>query len=435
MSIDLSITKNQAGNDIYELIKKLFPICRCITGNGVRESLKIIKEVISELEIHEVPSGTQVFDWTVPKEWNIRDAFIKNSKGEKIVDFKKSNLNVVHYSVPIHKNISLKELKDHLYTLPDQPDLVPYKTSFYNEAWGFCMPHNKYLKLEEDEYEVYIDSTLEEGSLTYGELFLKGNSEKEILFSSYICHPSMCNDNLSGMCLLAFVAKSLLNLKTKYSYRFLFIPETIGAITWLSLNENKLSNIQCGLIATCLGDSGPSTYKKTKAGNALMDKAVEKVLVDCGESFEVVDFSPIGSDERQFSSPGFNIPVGNLTRTPYCEFPEYHTSADNLDFVDPDSLQNTYEKYMKTIFVCEKNDTYLNLYPKGEPQLGRRGLCRTIGGLPRNDSTQSAIVWVLNLSDGTHSLLDIAIRAKLRFEDVLQAASSLMNANLIKKLD
>lgn len=435
MSIDLSITKNQAGNDIYELIKKLFPICRCITGNGVRESLKIIKEVISELEIHEVPSGAQVFDWIVPKEWNIRDAFIKNSKGEKIVDFKKSNLNVVHYSVPIHKNISLKELKDHLYTLPDQPDLVPYKTSFYNEVWGFCMPHNKYLKLEEDEYEVYIDSTLEEGSLTYGELFLKGNSEKEILFSSYICHPSMCNDNLSGVCLLAFVAKNLLNLKTKYSYRFLFMPETIGAITWLSLNENKLSNIQCGLIATCLGDSGPSTYKKTKAGNALIDKAVEKVLFDCGQPFEVVDFSPIGSDERQFSSPGFNIPVGNLTRTPYCEFPEYHTSADNLDFVDPDSLQNTYEKYMKTIFVCEKNDTYLNLNPKGEPQLGRRGLCRTLGGLPRNDSIQSAIVWVLNLSDGTHSLLDIAIRSKLRFEDVLQAAYSLMNANLIKKLD
>jgi aminopeptidase-like protein len=285
------------------------------------------------IRVHEVPTGTQVFDWTVPKEWNIKDAFVKNAIGEKVIDFQNSNLHVVNNSVPVRSVVSLEELKKHLYTLPEHPEWIPYRTSYYKETWGFCLSHNKYLELKEGDYEVCINSTLEVGSLTYGELCLKGERDDEILISAHACHPSLANDNLSGVCLATMLAKELRSKSHKYSYRFLFIPGTIGAITWLCLNEASLNKIKHGLVITGMGDSGNITYKKSRRGNATIDRAACHVLKHSGQACQIVDFSPYGYDERQFCSPGFNLPVGRLSRTPFREYPEYHTSADNLEFI------------------------------------------------------------------------------------------------------
>lgn len=426
--------KEEIGKNMYELINRLYPICRSITGNGVRETLRIIKE-FTPIEIHEVPTGTKVFDWIVPREWNINDAYVKNSKGEKIIDFKKSNLHVLGYSVPIKKNMRLDELKNHLFTLPDHPNWIPYLTSYYQENWGFCITHKQYEQLTDDTYEVVIDSSLENGSLTYGEFYIKGRKKEEILFSCYVCHPSMCNDNLSGVALLTFLAKNLMEMETEYSYRFLFIPETIGAITWLCLNENNIATIKYGLVATCVGDRGNSTYKKTRKGDSIIDKVSEKVLIESGEIYEIIDFFPSGSDERQFSSPSFNLEVGSLVRTIYNKFAEYHTSADNLDFVDPKSLENSLRKYLDIIFILENNHTYKNLNPKCEPQLGRRGLYEMIGSQKGARLDELAILWVLNLSDGNHSLLDIAIRSKMNFIQIKNAADALFSKKLLEKIN
>ena len=427
----------EQGKEIYNLIEKLFPICRSITGDGVRETLKIIKEHIP-IDIIEVPSGTKVFDWTVPKEWNIDYAYIKNAKGEKIIDFQKSNIHVLNYSIPINKKIHLRELKDHLHTLPDYPDWIPYLTSYYKEDWGFCLSHNQYNMLEEDIYEVVISSNLKEGSLTYGELYIEGKLKEELLLTSYICHPSLCNDNLTGPCVLAFLAKELIKLKEeknlKYSYRILFIPETIGAISWLSANEDKVPNIKCGLVLTCVGDPGNSTYKKTREGNAYIDKVVEKVLIDSGDPFKLIDFFPSGSDERQFSSPGFNIPTGSLLRTIYGEFPEYHTSADDLNFIKPKFLANSFKKYRDIFFILENNAKYENLNPKCEPQLGKRGLYSSIGGVKTDENDRMAIFWILNLSDRDHSLLEIAVRSKLSFGFIKIIADVLIKHKLLKEI-
>lgn len=419
--------------EMFELMQRLYPICRSITGNGVRETLRIIKEHIP-IEIREVPSGTGVFDWTVPKEWNIKDAYIKDAKGEKIVDFRKFNLHVLNYSVAVHQKMPLAQLKKHLFTLPDYPEWIPYLSSYYEENWGFCMSQRQYDKLEDQTYEVVIDSTLQAGHLTFAELFIKGEREEEVLFSCYICHPSLCNDNLSGIVLLTFLIKRLLKNDLKYSYRFLFIPETIGAITWLSLNEDKVSKIKHGLVVTCVGDPGKSTYKKSRDGNAVIDKVVQKVLIDSQDEYKILDFFPSGSDERQFCSPGFNLPVGSLMRTPYNCFPEYHTSADNLSFVSPEYLADSFEKYMKVILILENNVSYLNLNPKCEPQLGKKGLCSMTGGRKRSDPSRLALLWVLNMSDGKNSLLDISYRSGLSFEQIKDAADSLFAAGLLKKV-
>ena len=334
----------EIGNQIYKLVKRLYPICRSITGEGVRQTHRIIGEYIP-LRTHEVPTGTQVFDWKVPKEWNIRDAYIRNSNGEKIIDFQQSNLCVLNYSVPINARMSLNELKPHLHTLPEQPDVTPYLTTYYNEDWGFCLSHNQFLQLEEGTYEVFIDSSLTDGSLTYSECYLQGEQTKEVLISCYTCHPSLCNDNLSGVALATFLAKQLSSLNLRYSYRFLFLPETIGAITWLCLNTDNISNIRHGIVSTCIWDSGGFTYKKSRQGNADIDNIVMHVLKHSGTDYKVVDFFPWGSDERQFCSPGFNLPVGSLMRTPYAQFPQYHTSADNLNFVQPEYLADSFSKY------------------------------------------------------------------------------------------
>jgi len=440
------------GTEMYDMIVKLYPICRSITGDGVRKTLDIISEQIP-LEKYEITTGTEVFDWTIPKEWNIKDAYVKKSNGEKIINFQKSNLHVLNYSVPVHKTVSLSELKDHLFTLPNQPELIPYRTSYYHENWGFCIPYNQFLQLEEDEYEVIIDSTLEDGSLSYGEYFVKGESDDEVLFSCYTCHPSMCNDNLSGVVLLTFLAKHLKNLSLQYSYRFLFIPETIGAIAWLCRNEHNIKKIKHGLVATCVGDPGILSYKKSRRGNTEIDQTVIDVLKNSGDDYKIMDYEPIGSDERQFCSPGFNLPVGTLQRTSPPNFPEYHTSADNTSFVQPKYLADSFSKYFKVILKLEENfgkfysknneeelpeidskndQVFLNLSPKCEPKLDKTGLFRKIGGEKYNDAL--TILWVLNYSDGKHSLRHISLRSGIDFKQIKQTAKLLHEKKLLKRI-
>jgi aminopeptidase-like protein len=420
------------GQDIYALITVLFPICRSITGNGARKTLNVIRQHIP-LEIHEVASGTPVFDWTVPKEWNIHNAYVKNSKGEKIIDFKKSNLHVLNYSIPVNTKVSLTALKGHLYTMSDHPDWIPYRTSYYKENWGFCLSYNQFKDLKEDQYEVVIDSTLKDGSLTYGEYVVKGRTADEVLLSCHICHPSLCNDNLSGVALMTFLAKHLSTRSLRYSYRFLFIPGTIGSITWLSLNEEKVSRIRHGLVAACLGDSGGFTYKKSRQGDAEIDRVVCHVLRTLGKKHEILDFSPFGYDERQFCSPGFDLPVGCFMRTPHGRYPEYHTSADNLAFVHSDQLSESFKMMLAVFHVLENNVKYLNQNPKCEPQLGRRGLYQAIGGPNDGKTRELAMLWVLNMSDGRNSLLDISERSGIPFETIKEAAHDLREKELLKE--
>jgi len=429
-----SIDNNDVGKEMYGLIEELYPICRSITGNGARQSLDILKKHIP-LTIQEIPTGTQVFDWTVPKEWNVKDACIKNSKGDKVIDFQDSNLHVVNYSVPIRKEMTLAELKDHLHTIPEYPDWIPYRTSYYKETWGFCLSHNQFLKLEDDDYEVLIDSSLKDGHLTYGEYYLSGRNGDEILISCHICHPSLCNDNLSGIAVSTFLAKYLSPLSLKFSYRFLFIPGTIGSITWLSLNESNVSKIKHGLVLACVGDSGRYTYKKSRLGNAEIDRIVMNILKHSGEENKAIDFSPYGYDERQYCSPGFNLPVGCFMRTPYGEYPEYHTSADNLDFVQPGYLAASFSMLLSILSVIESNDRYLSLNSKCEPQLGKRGLYDHLGGRADSKARQLSMLWVLNLSDGNHTLLDISDRSGLDFSLIKNAADSLADSGLITVMD
>lgn len=426
------IDLNQPGKEMYQLMSELYPICRSITGNGVRETLDKIKKIIP-IEVHEVASGTKVFDWTVPKEWNIKDAYVKNSKGEKIIDFKKSSLHVLNYSVPIQKKVSLRELKEHLFTLPEHPEWIPYRTSYYSENWGFCISHNQYITLKEDTYEVCIDSSLENGHLTYGEYYIKGAIADEVLISTHICHPSLCNDNLSGIVLTTLLAKYLSQASLRYSHRFLFIPGTIGSITWLCLNEPKVSKIKHGLVVVCVGDSGGFTYKKTRQRNADIDKVVAHVLKHSNNEFEIIDFFPYGYDERQYCSPGFDLPVGCLMRTPHGQFPEYHTSADDLDFVKPENLAISFSTYLTVLNILENNKKYLNQNPKCEPQLGKRGLYHKIGGHDDSKAFQLAMFWILNLSDGRNSLMDISERAKLGFDLIKGAADTLAEHGLLKE--
>lgn len=411
------------GRAIHALISELYPICRSITGDGLRHTLARLQQEVP-LQTHEVPSGTQVFDWTVPREWNIRDAYVKNSRGERVIDFRRHNLHVVNYSVPVRGKMSLAQLRPHLHTLPGQPDLIPYRTTYYSPTWGFCLPHRQLEQMAEDEYEVCIDSTLEDGHLSYGEYLLEGASADEVLVSCHACHPSLCNDNLSGVALAALLAKHMAQTPLHYSYRFLFIPGTIGSITWLALNEDKARAIRHGLVLTCLGDRGSFTYKKSRRGNAPIDSAAEHVLGHLSRESTILEFSPYGYDERQYCSPGFNLPVGCLMRSHHGEFPQYHTSADNLDFVEPAALAESFATILSIFSVLEHNRTYRNLNPKCEPQLGKRGLYEATGGA-HIKQLQMAMLWVLNLSDGHSSLLAIARRSGLAF-DIISAAADLL---------
>lgn len=419
------------GDTAYKLIERLFPICRSITGNGVRQTLLAIQDII-DLDIVEVPSGTEVLDWEIPDEWNINDAWVLDPNGEKIIEFEKSNLHVLNYSEPVDKEISLSELKQHIYTLPDRPDLIPYRTSYYTKQWGFCMAHKQFENLKEGTYHVKIDSTLQPGALTYGEYFIPGKSEKEVLVSCHICHPSLCNDNLSGIAMAVYWAKHLAAQDLSFSYRFLFIPGTIGSIAWLSKNEDSLHKIEHGLVLALLGDPSPFHYKKTRRDKAEIDKILT-YLLQFEEHAEIRDFVPYGYDERQFCSPGFNLPVGCISRKPFAEFPEYHTSADNLDFVKPEKLEESLELLFKISDIIESNKKWINLKPKGEPSLGKLGLNNEMSGQSGQKKHQMAMLWILNMSDGNFSILDIAMLSGIKFGVLRHAAGDLYNAGLLKE--
>jgi aminopeptidase-like protein len=419
------------GEELYAFMRRLFPICRSITGDGLRETLAIIGEHIP-LSIHEVASGTKVFDWTIPREWNITDAYVKDARGRRVIDFGQSNLRVVNYSAPVHRKMALAELKHHLHALPEHPDWIPYRTSYYNESWGFCLTQRELDSLKEEEYEVMIASSLQDGALTYGECLIPGATDEEILLYTHTCHPSLCNDNLSGIAVATYLAKIIASRPNRYTYRLVFGPGTIGSITWLACNEAQLGRIRHGMVVALVGDAGPFSYKKSRSGAAEIDRMAIQVLRHWRTPHQILEFTPYGYDERQFCSPGINLPVGRLTRSPNGAYREYHTSADNLDFVHAGQLQDSLEVCLRILGGLEANRVYLNTHPKGEPQLGRRGLYRKTGGQQDVGLRELALLWVLNLSDGQHSLLDIAERADLPMQTIVEAAGDLEGCALLR---
>ncbi|MBN2308489.1 MAG: DUF4910 domain-containing protein [Candidatus Hydrogenedentes bacterium] len=424
---------------MHEFARSLFPICRSITGPGFRETMARVEERIP-VEVHEVPSGTAAFDWVVPREWRIRDAYVKDAGGCRVIDFQECNLHVVGYSVPVQARMTLDELRPHLHTLPDKPDWIPYRTSYYTDAWGFCLTQRALDALIEStaegaEFEVCVDSTLEDGALTYAECLLPGSSTEEVLISCHACHPSLANDNLSGMAVAVALAQLLGGVARRYSYRFVFIPGTIGSIVWLSRNEEAAARIRHGLVIANVGDPGDLHYKKSRRGDAEIDRAVGYVLGLHARRHVIEEFSPYGYDERQYCSPGFDLPVGSLTRTPFGRYPEYHTSADNLDFIEPAALEDSLAAYLRVFEVLEGNGRYVNRLPKCEPQLGKRGLYRAIGTTPGDRTPEMALLWVLNQSDGEHTLLDIAVRSGLPFAAIRTAADALLEHGLLGESD
>ena len=412
------------------MIHALYPICRSITGDGVRQTLAAVSSVI-DLQIHEVPSGTQAFDWTVPAEWNIHGGWIANMNGEKIVDFANNNLHVLNYSEPVDRVVSNEELQKHLFSIPDRPDWIPYRTSYYNRNWGFCVTHKQAETLKDEQYRVVIDSTLTDGSLTYGEYVVQGQSAEEVLITTHVCHPSLCNDNLSGIALLTELARRLTVSKPYFTYRFLFIPGTIGSIVWLSRNPDVVPRIRNGLVVVCVGDSGEFSYKKSRRGDTEVDRAALNVLQTCRDSHKVIEFYPYGYDERQFCSPGFNLAVGSLSRTTHGEYPEYHTSADNLEFVSATALTESLDVYLRVIEVLENNRTFINLKPHCEPQLGKRGLYGALGAIDAQPIDVMTLLWILNLSDGEASLLDIAERSGIPFRELVSGVNALLDSDLL----
>ena len=444
-----------AGAAMHEWIARAYPICRSITGDGVRRTLELAREIVP-LEVHEVPSGTAALDWTVPPEWNVREAWIAGPDGRRVVDLADHTLHLMGYSVPVRARMGRAELDAHLHSLPDQPELIPYRTSYYREAWGFCLPHRVREALPDGEYEVAIDSTLDpEGSLSYGELFLPPTTgagaadpaaAREVLISCHVCHPSLANDNLSGLAVTLWLARALSAVERRLGWRFVWIPGTIGAIVWLARNRERAGRIAHGLVAANLGDPGRFHYKKSRRGDATIDRAVVHLLAGrAGEAAAgetgvveapvIEDWVPYGYDERQYCSPGFDLPVGSLTRTPWGRYPEYHTSADDLSLVRPGALAGSLGLYLEVAAMLEANRTYRNLSPYGEPQLGRRGLYAATGGGGEGRERQLALLWVLNLADGGHDVLAIAERSGLPFARVEQAARDLAAAGLLEEVE
>ncbi|MEU5622449.1 DUF4910 domain-containing protein [Streptomyces tendae] len=421
----------QYGEEMYALVERMYPLCRSITGDGVRATLQIVDEYIP-LHVHEVPTGTQVLDWTVPKEWNIRDAYVADAAGRRVVDFASSSLHVLGYSTPVSATMPLAELRPHLHTLPDHPSWVPYRTSYYQPEWGFCLAQETLDALPEGDYEVRIDSTLEDGHLTYAEHVVPGRVPDEVLVSCHTCHPSLANDNLAGIAVATFLARELAERNPYYTYRFVFAPGTIGAITWLARNRERVERVEHGLVLACAGDPGQLTYKQSRRGDAEIDRVLRHVLSASQRPHRVTEFTPYGYDERQYCSPGFDLGVGSLTRTPYAGYPEYHTSADDLDFVSPAAMADTLAVCREAFAVLDRNRRYVNLSPYGEPQLGRRGLYDSLGGRSDAKQAQMAMLWVLSLADGEHGLLDVAERSGLPFDTVAAAADALHGAGLIK---
>jgi aminopeptidase-like protein len=422
---------------MWGFVERAYPICRSLTGDGVRSTLALLGERI-QLVVHEVPTGTRVLDWTIPREWNASGATLSGPRGETVADFADCNLHLVSYSVPVRASLDLEELRPHLHSLPDHPDWIPYRTSYYRETWGFCLPHRRLESLEPGRYEVRIDTVLEDGALTYGECWIPPTAPRvgahEVLLSAHVCHPSLANDNLSGIAVLMGLAESLARRpQRRFGYRFLFAPGTLGAITWLARNPDARARVAAGLVAANLGDTGAFHYKRSRRGDASIDRAVAVALRDRGGEHRLEDFVPFGYDERQYGSPGVDLPVGSLTRTPWGRYPEYHTSADDLSLISPERLGESLALYLAVIDVLEGDRTYLNLCPVGEPQLGRRGLYGTLGGATAGRDDELALLWVLNQSDGRHSLLDIAERSGLPFAKLRRAADRLLEAVLIRE--
>lgn len=417
------------GTALYELVRELYPLGRSITGDGVRQTLDRLGKV-AQLTIHEVPSGTPVLDWEVPAEWNLRSAWIEGPDGHRIVDAASHNLHVVGYSTPVQGEFSLDELQSHLHSDPARPEVIPYRTSYYAPAWGFCLPHRQRAALPEGRYRVCIDATLAPGSLSYGEAVIPGASSDEFLIYTHTCHPSLANDNASGMAVCAFLARWLASAPRRLSYRVVFGPGTIGSITWLARNRDVVPKIVGGLVLALVGDAGPLVYKRSWSGTSVIDRAAEAWLRRERPGSRFLDFSPWGYDERQFGSPGYRLPVGRLTRSAEEGYPQYHSSADNLDIVGPESLADALEAVQAIFSLVEANRPLRNLAPFGEPQLGRRGLYRSLGG-PASPELQRALLWILALGDGDHDLVDAFSRSGLPLGAVLEAEQALRAVGLL----
>ena len=422
------------GRELHALCARLYPIPRSITGDGVRQTLGMLGKILP-LGIHELPSGTPVLDWTVPKEWNVREAYIADRSGRRIVDMRNSSLHVVGYSTPVRQRLSLAALRPHLHTLPGKPDLIPYRTAYYQPTWGFCLPHRVLEAMPDDDYEVVIDARLEDGAMTWGEAVLPGETADEVLLSAHVCHPALANDNCSGLAALALLGRHLHRLPRRYTYRLLFAPGTIGAIAWLALNRDSAARrIRHGLVVSNVGDGGGPTYKRSRRGNADIDRAAALVLAGSGmATARLLDFAPYGYDERQYCSPGFDLAVGSFQRSAWGTFPEYHTSADNLAFIRPEHLAASLRLIARILDCLERDGRWVNLAPHGEPQLGRRGLYDGADGRPLPEAHRMALLWVLNQSDGSRSLIDIAERSGLAFDAVAAAAQALYSAGLIAR--
>lgn len=423
----------ELGRRMHGLCTRLYPILRSITGDGVRQTLRVIGDEIP-ITVGEVPSGTPIFDWEVPDEWNIREAWVEDPSGRRVIDLVDHSLHVVNYSEPVDRRMSLDELQKHLHSMPDRPDWIPYRTSYFARTWGFCLAHSMREKLLPGEYRARIDSTLAPGALTWGECFIPGESTDEVLIQAHVCHPSLANDNLSGISVAAALASGLSRSRPRLSYRFLFAPSTVGIITWLATQREKLAKVVAGLVISGVGDSGPFSYKKSRRGDASIDRVMRRALAGAGRDHVIEDFSPYGYDERQFCSPGFNLPVGCLMRTPYGQYPEYHTSGDNLDFLNPGSLVRAYHVIRAAFEELGHVGRYRNLSPYCEPQLGRRGLYENLGGENERRANQMAILWMLNFSDGAHSTLDIAERSGIPIANLGWAAERLCEAGLLEPI-
>ena len=421
------------GQSMYNLCVELFPICRSITGNGVRKTLSILNSVTGgEMVVHEVPSGTQVFDWSVPKEWNIRNVWIKDSKGNKILDFKDNNLHVVGYSLPVNKKVNLEELKTIIYTQPEQPDAIPYVTSYYKERYGFCMTQNQKNNLKEDNYHIFIDSELKDGSLTYGEIIIPSDSNKEVFLSTYVCHPSMANNELSGPAVAIYLAKWLKSLPIRrYTYRIIFIPETIGSITYLSQNlEHLKKRVIAGFNISCVGDNRTFSYVASRYGNTLADKVAKNVLRFYYPEYKEYSFLKRGSDERQYNAPGVDLPVCAICRSKYGEYPEYHTSKDNLDFISPEGLAGSFDVYKQCIIALENNYKY-KVKVLCEPQLGKRGLYPTISQKGSSKVVKTMTDFIA-YADGNNDLIDIGNIIGVPVEELVPIIKNLIDNDLIE---
>lgn len=405
---------NELKDEIEATLRRLFPLCRSLTGEANRETLRFLRE-IAPITLHEVPSGTHVYDWVIPDEWNIRDAWISDSEGRRIVDFQQSNLHVVGYSVPVALQLDWPELAPHLHIHNENPHAIPYRTSYYRRDWGFCITHAQRAEIErmDGPFEVVIDADLKPGSLTYGECLVSGRSSQEILISCYICHPSMANDSLSGVILAAFLARYLSSRENlKYSYRIVFVPETLGAIAYCAANEEAMRKIDIGLVVTTAGGPGKFGYKQSRDPGHPINRLVEEVFYEAGEDFLTYPFDIHGSDERQYSSQGFRINCTTISKDRYYEYPQYHTSLDNLDLVTAAQLEKSFRLYVRLIEKLEARDIYRNLVPNGEAMLSRHQLYPSSGGAQRPEaggrSELDLILWILYYSDGRQATGDIA---------------------------